>query len=107
MRENVKSAQAALTQARAGYEQTMLLSLEEVETALVRHAESQKTLAAFREDNQSGAQVNQTGRAAPERFFLTGGRGKRMLRQETALNRILRVRHCRFALLCCFLSLSL
>ena len=28
-----------------------------------------------------------------------------MLRQEAALNRILRVRHCRFALLCCLLSL--
>lgn len=49
LRENVRSAEAALTQARAGYEQTMLLSLEEVETALIRHAEAQKTLAALRE----------------------------------------------------------
>lgn len=49
LRENVNAAEAALTQARAGYEQTMLLALEEVETALVRHAESQKTLAALRE----------------------------------------------------------
>lgn len=49
LRENVRAAEAALTQARAGYEQTMLLSLEEVETALIRHSESQKTLAALRE----------------------------------------------------------
>lgn len=49
LRENVKAAEAVLTQVRAGYEQTMLLALEEVETALVRHAESQKTLEALRE----------------------------------------------------------
>jgi len=49
LKENVRAAEAALTQARAGYEQTMLLALEEVETALVRLAESQKTLVALRE----------------------------------------------------------
>jgi outer membrane protein TolC len=49
LRENVRAAEAALTQARAGYEQVMLLALEEVETALVRLAETQKTLAALRE----------------------------------------------------------
>lgn len=49
LRENVKAAEAAFTQAKAGYEQSMLLALEEVETALVRLAESQKTLAALRE----------------------------------------------------------
>ena len=49
LKQNVKAAEAALHQARAGYEQTMLLSLEEVETALVRHAESQNSLSALRE----------------------------------------------------------
>lgn len=49
LKENVRAAEAALAQARAGYEQTMLLALEEVETALIRLAESQKTLTALRE----------------------------------------------------------
>jgi NodT family efflux transporter outer membrane factor (OMF) lipoprotein len=49
LRENVRAAEAALAQTRAGYEQVMLLALEEVENALVRLAESQKTLAALRE----------------------------------------------------------
>ncbi|MFN0129091.1 MAG: efflux transporter outer membrane subunit [Verrucomicrobiales bacterium] len=49
LRENVRAAEAVFTQAKAGYEQSMLLALEEVETALVRLAESQKTLAALRE----------------------------------------------------------
>ena len=49
LKENVRAAEAALTQSRAVYEQTMLLALEEVESALVRLAESQKTLAALRE----------------------------------------------------------
>lgn len=49
LRENVRAAEAAVAQSRAGYEQVMLLALEEVETALVRLEESRKALAALRE----------------------------------------------------------
>lgn len=49
LRENVRIAQAALDQARASYEQAMLVALEEVETALVHYAEAHKRLAALRE----------------------------------------------------------